>query len=79
MAEEFPNAEFIVKTCLQTLLSRLIDIRLQGVDLAPVQKTDIKIPDNLAFIHEDVTRGLSFPDGYFDVIHTRVLFMGVSI
>ncbi|EIW67926.1 hypothetical protein TREMEDRAFT_63814 [Tremella mesenterica DSM 1558] len=47
-----------------------------GVDLAPIQ-TDSDLPDNLTFIHEDAVRGLPYPDEYFDLIHCRVLYMGI--
>ena len=44
-----------------------------------MQRTDVDLSDNLTFIHEDAARGLSFPDGYFDVIHARCLVAGVSV
>ncbi|KAL7420744.1 hypothetical protein Q5752_004696 [Cryptotrichosporon argae] len=47
-----------------------------GVDIAPVQR-DTGIPDNLHFQQDDVTRGLGFPDSYFDVVHCRYIVLGV--
>ena len=36
------------------------------------------MPANVRWTHDDVQTGLSFPDGYFDVIHGRFLLFGVS-
>ena len=47
------------------------------MDLFPIEK-DHPLPDNLTFIQEDATRTTGFEDDYFDVIHARALFAGVS-
>jgi hypothetical protein len=41
-----------------------------------VQK-DSGVPDNIQFVIEDIASGLSFPDGYFDVVHARFIVAGV--
>ncbi|ORY34225.1 S-adenosyl-L-methionine-dependent methyltransferase, partial [Naematelia encephala] len=47
-----------------------------GMDLSPVQH-DLNLPENVAFLHEDCTKGLPFPNGHFDVIHSRALVAGI--
>ena len=73
MAQEFPRAEVVVS------LSMLSSSRSEkkGLDLAPVQKEDV--PDNCRFEIDDASRGLPFPDGTFDVVHARLLTVGVSV
>ncbi|RXK38723.1 hypothetical protein M231_04033 [Tremella mesenterica] len=65
------------------LIDRAIEIAQEfpnaeviGLDLAPVQK-DQDVPFNCQFIIEDAARGIPFPDGYFDIVHARVLIVGV--
>ena len=71
MAKEFPNIQHIVSLRQATISPP----DWQGVDLVPVQYVDT--PDNLQFLIEDVTQGLSYPDGYFTVLHSRLMLAGV--
>lgn len=36
------------------------------------------VPDNCQFALEDASKGLPYSDGYFDVVHMRILAAGVS-
>ncbi|WVQ93699.1 hypothetical protein IAU59_000776 [Kwoniella sp. CBS 9459] len=47
-----------------------------ATDLTPVQR-DSDLPDNLHFVQNDVTQGLPFPDASFDLVHARLLIMGI--
>ncbi|EIW67923.1 hypothetical protein TREMEDRAFT_63811 [Tremella mesenterica DSM 1558] len=47
-----------------------------GVDLAPTWN-DNDLPDNVEFQQGDITAGLPFPDGRFDVVHGRTLVAGI--
>nr|ADE10096.1 AdoMet-MTases [Tremella fuciformis] len=46
-----------------------------GLDLAPVQKETV--PENCRFEIDDASKGLPFPDGTFDVVHARLLTVGI--
>lgn len=46
-----------------------------GIDLAPVQRTDY--PMNVSFDFMDASKPLPFPDGHFDVVHSRALVAGI--
>jgi len=48
------------------------------VDLIPVEP-DRDVPDNVQFVQDDITKGLGFPDKYFDLVHARFLLLGVRI
>ena len=73
MAKEFPHVQHVVSPDQANI--HLSD--RQGVDLVPVQY--LETPDNLQFILEDVTQGLPYPDGYFTVLHSRLMLAGVSL
>ncbi|WRT63864.1 uncharacterized protein IL334_000789 [Kwoniella shivajii] len=47
-----------------------------GTDLAPVQR-DNDLPENLHFVQNDITQGLPFPDESFDLVHSRLIVMGI--
>ena len=76
IAREFPFAEVVVSWLTRTESKRKLN--QQGLDLAPMQR-DHGIPDNCSFRIDDATKGIPFPDDYFDVIHTRFLIAGVFI
>ncbi|KAG7452446.1 S-adenosyl-L-methionine-dependent methyltransferase [Guyanagaster necrorhizus] len=47
-----------------------------GIDLAPIQPRDV--PPNCTFELCDLDqRSIPYPDGYFDLIHARSMFMGI--
>lgn len=49
-----------------------------GLDLVPYyEDPTIKVPPNLDLVLGDCTRGINFPDGHFDIVHTRMLLGGV--
>ncbi|WVF66061.1 hypothetical protein IAT40_000799 [Kwoniella sp. CBS 6097] len=47
-----------------------------ATDLTPIQR-DSDLPDNLHFVQNDITQGLPFPDASFDLVHARLLVMGI--
>ncbi|HET8844513.1 MAG TPA: class I SAM-dependent methyltransferase [Ktedonobacteraceae bacterium] len=56
--------------------------RIYGLDLEPPQTISLAaqattVPDNYHFIQGNVLKGLPFPDGMFDYVHQRLLFLGV--
>ncbi|KAK0228607.1 S-adenosyl-L-methionine-dependent methyltransferase [Armillaria fumosa] len=47
-----------------------------GIDLAPIQPRDV--PPNCTFELCDLDQGsIPYPDGYFDLIHARSMFIGI--
>nr|XP_019009621.1 uncharacterized protein I206_05179 [Kwoniella pini CBS 10737]OCF48402.1 hypothetical protein I206_05179 [Kwoniella pini CBS 10737] len=46
-----------------------------GVDLVPIQPDNL--PNNCSFMIDDITNGLSYPDGMFDLVTGRLLVMGL--
>ncbi|WWC64242.1 uncharacterized protein I303_106851 [Kwoniella dejecticola CBS 10117] len=46
-----------------------------GIDLVPIQPDNL--PDNCSFTIDDITKGLPYPDGTFDLVTGRLLVMGL--
>ncbi|WVW79122.1 hypothetical protein I302_101087 [Kwoniella bestiolae CBS 10118] len=46
-----------------------------GIDLVPIQPDTL--PDNCSFAMDDITKGLPYPDGTFDLVTGRLLVMGL--
>ncbi|EIW67928.1 hypothetical protein TREMEDRAFT_57395, partial [Tremella mesenterica DSM 1558] len=58
------------------MASEFPEAEVTGVDLAPVQRPEI-LPNNLSYLMDDVSKGIPFPDGYFDAVHSRLLLAGI--
>jgi ubiquinone/menaquinone biosynthesis C-methylase UbiE len=49
-----------------------------GLDLVAYEEDPTtKLPSNLELVLSDCTRGINYPDGHFDIVHTRMLLGGV--
>lgn len=48
-----------------------------GFDLVPYEIDPATTPVNLDLVLGDCTKGISYPDGYFDVIHARLITGGI--
>lgn len=62
MAIEFPRAQII------------------GIDLVPYEEdptSTTTLPPNLELVLGDCSRGIDYPDGHFDIVHTRMLLGGI--
>jgi ubiquinone/menaquinone biosynthesis C-methylase UbiE len=50
---------------------------VSGLDLVPYATNEANLHSNLQLVLGDCAKGLDFPDGYFDVVHARLIVGGI--